>query len=65
MLFDVSPFFSRRIKIVKVVNACDRPTVFRKQTVNQMRADKTGAAGNENVSFCHIIESLIYLDLVS
>ena len=40
-----------RIKVVKIIYDRHSPTIFREQSVDEMRADEAGAAGYENIFF--------------
>ena len=53
MRHDVPPFYGWGIEIIEVIDHGNAPTAFRDESINEMRADETGAAGDENV--LHVI----------
>ena len=45
---DIGAFDVGRVKVVEIIDRNDRAGIFREQIIDQMRADKTRAAGYKN-----------------
>ena len=53
MFGNIGVFYLRRVKIVKIVNDSYLPAALAEQTINKMRANKSGTTCYEYVSFMH------------
>ena len=50
MLLDVGALDRRIVKVIEVIDDCDSPVAFGHQTIDEVRADESRAASDENVT---------------
>ena len=56
---DIRQLDIRRIEIVEVIDDSYLPCALRNEMVNEVRADETGTAGDQNGSSCHLRNVLL------